>query len=135
MEYETSLSYAGLQKDLFVDYLSLLFNGTANRTISSMLQHTYRPFLNMTKSEKHKYIDNNIISLDIYFKDLNYDVLEQVPMYEVWGLFASLGGNYGLFLGISALTVCEFLDFGIRKFCHKILSERKKRRRQEKYPT
>lgn len=36
---------------------------------------------------KNDFHSNNIISLDIYFKDLNYDVLEQVPMYEVWGLF------------------------------------------------
>lgn len=33
---------------------------------------------------------------------------------------ATLGGNAGLLLGISYLTLCEFLDYGVRKIYHKL---------------
>ena len=29
---------------------------------------------------------DNIVSLDIYFEDLSYDVIEQTPLYETWAL-------------------------------------------------
>ena len=35
--------------------------------------------------EKH-YHSKNIVSLDIYFNDLHYDDLEQLPMFELWDL-------------------------------------------------
>ena len=38
---------------------------------------------------------------------------------------ASLGGNFGLFVGMSYLTVCEFLDYGVRKIYHKMFSSKK----------
>ena len=38
---------------------------------------------------------------------------------------ASLGGNFGLFVGMSYLTVCEFLDYGVRKIYHKMFSNKK----------
>ncbi len=29
---------------------------------------------------------DNIVSLDIYFEDLSYDIIEQTPLYEIWAL-------------------------------------------------
>ena len=29
---------------------------------------------------------DNIVSLDIYFEDLSYNIAEQTPLYEVWAL-------------------------------------------------
>lgn len=29
---------------------------------------------------------DNIVSLDVYFEDLSYDVIEQTPLYETWAL-------------------------------------------------
>ncbi|KAL9982891.1 hypothetical protein ACROYT_G005002 [Oculina patagonica] len=124
VEYETSLSHAGLQGDVFEDHLLSFLNASQSSSASSPLYKIYRPFLNMTKSERQDYIDKNIVSLDIYFNDLNYDELEQFPTFELWDLSASLGGNQGLFLGISYLTVCEFLDYGFRRLYHKMFSER-----------
>lgn len=33
---------------------------------------------------------NNIISLDIYFQDMSYDVIEQTPVFESWTLIGKL---------------------------------------------
>lgn len=71
--------------------------------------------MNMTRAEREKYIDDNIVSLDIYFEDLSYDVIEQTPLYETWALIGNLGGTFGFFLGMSLITLLEFLDFTFRR--------------------
>ena len=38
-------------------------------------------------------------------------------------LSATLGGNFGLFLGMSILTLLEFVDFALRRFCVFIWNE------------
>lgn len=38
-------------------------------------------------------------------------------------LSATLGGNFGLFLGMSILTLLEFVDFALRTFCVFIWNE------------
>ncbi|XP_078355089.1 acid-sensing ion channel 1-like [Oculina patagonica] len=73
--------------------------------------------MNMSYSEKKEYIDDNIVSLDVYFGDLSYDEIEQTPVFETWTLISNLGGNFGLFLGMSILTVLEFIDFAFRRIC------------------
>lgn len=32
------------------------------------------------------FCSDNIISLDVYFEDLSYDIIEQTPLYEIWAL-------------------------------------------------
>ena len=56
VEYDTFLSYAGLQRDVFVDYLLSFLNGTQKMKASSALNQTYRPLLKMTKPERDEYI-------------------------------------------------------------------------------
>ena len=36
-------------------------------------------------------------------------------------ILATLGGTFGLFLGMSILTVLEFVDFAFKKICSKII--------------
>ncbi|XP_068711951.1 acid-sensing ion channel 1C-like [Montipora foliosa] len=107
IEYETSLSYSDLQRGVFIKWLNSFQNTTENFAL-------YENFLNMTYAEQKDYIDENIVSLDIYYQDLNYDEIEQIPKFEPWSLIANLGGNFGLFLGISLLSFLELLDFIFR---------------------
>ncbi|XP_078360082.1 acid-sensing ion channel 3-like [Oculina patagonica] len=114
-DYEMSLSYAGLQRNVFIKKLNSFLNKTENGP-SSM----YEDFKNMSNLEQKEYIDENIVSLDIYFQDLSYNAIEQTPVFESWNLFATLGGYFGLFLGMSILTVLEFVDFAFRRLCSKL---------------
>ncbi|CAH3015518.1 unnamed protein product [Porites evermanni] len=114
VEYETSFSYSALQPESFVDHLMDFLK--SNDT--SVDRAIYEPLLNMTPSERERYIEKNIISLDIYFEDLSYEIIEQTPVYETWTMIGSLGGTFGLFLGMSLLTILEFLDFIFARICH-----------------
>ncbi|KAL9982334.1 hypothetical protein ACROYT_G004364 [Oculina patagonica] len=108
VEYKTSFSYSGLQREAFIEHLLSFLNGTEKLPVD---RANYKPLLKMTRAEREKFIDDNIVSLDIYFEDLSYDIIEQTPLYEIWALIGNLGGTFGLFLGMSLLTVLEFLDF------------------------
>ena len=57
IEYDTFLSYAGLQRDVFADYLLSFLNGTQKMVASSALNQTYHPLLKMTKRERDEYIE------------------------------------------------------------------------------
>ncbi|XP_022797028.1 acid-sensing ion channel 2-like [Stylophora pistillata] len=72
----------------------------------------------MTKEQREKFIDENIISVDIYFEDLSVEITEQKPVFETWALIGNLEGTFGLFLGMSFLTLLEFFDFVFRKILH-----------------
>ncbi|KAI6220167.1 hypothetical protein M3Y95_01056200 [Aphelenchoides besseyi] len=56
-------------------------------------------------------LDKDFVGIDIYFRDIAYTEYKQVhktTMNEVW---SSLGGNMGLFLGMSLLSVIEVIIY------------------------
>ncbi|CAL1606525.1 unnamed protein product [Knipowitschia caucasica] len=58
-----------------------------------------------------QYIKDNILVLDIFFEALNYETIEQKKAYEVAGLLGDIGGQMGLFIGASILTILELFDY------------------------
>ncbi|VDH96366.1 Hypothetical predicted protein, partial [Mytilus galloprovincialis] len=58
------------------------------------------------------YYRQKYISLHIYFDQLSTTISKQVPKYSSAGdIFANLGGQMGLFLGASIVTLTELLEF------------------------
>lgn len=57
------------------------------------------------------YARNNLIYLQIGYKSLSYQKYKQQPDFDAGSLLGEIGGNMGLFLGCSLLTICELLDF------------------------
>uniref|UniRef100_W5MSJ2 Acid-sensing (proton-gated) ion channel 1c n=1 Tax=Lepisosteus oculatus TaxID=7918 RepID=W5MSJ2_LEPOC len=74
----------------------------------------------------------NILVLDIFFEALNYETIEQKKAYEVAGLLGDIGGQMGLFIGASVLTILEIFDYLYEVFKDKVLGyvKRKKRPRR-----
>ncbi|XP_078372764.1 acid-sensing ion channel 3-like [Oculina patagonica] len=119
VEYTTSFSYSGLLREPIIEHLMSWLNSTEKSSVRDRATYDiYKPLLNMTRAEREKYIDDNIVSLDIYFEDLSYNIIEQTPLFEIWALIGNLGGTFGLFLGMSFLTLLEFLDFTFRKISY-----------------
>ncbi|KAJ6665507.1 hypothetical protein lerEdw1_003348 [Lerista edwardsae] len=46
-----------------------------------------------------------------FFEALNYEAIEQKKAYNLAGLLGDIGGQMGLFIGASVLTVLEILDY------------------------
>ncbi|XP_028328584.1 acid-sensing ion channel 1C isoform X3 [Gouania willdenowi] len=76
-----------------------------------------------------QYIGENILVLDIFFEALNYEKIEQKKAYEIAGLLGDIGGQMGLFIGASVLTILEIFDYLYEVFKDKVLGYflRKKR--------
>ncbi|XP_035804134.1 acid-sensing ion channel 1C isoform X2 [Amphiprion ocellaris] len=80
-------------------------------------------------NKSEQYIGENILVLDIFFEALNYEKIEQKKAYEIAGLLGDIGGQMGLFIGASVLTILEIFDYLYEVFKDKVLGYfiRKKR--------
>ena len=57
-----------------------------------------------------QYIRDNYILLHVFFPSLHYTVTEQVEAFTLDELMSNLGGQLGLFLGVSIITLIELLE-------------------------
>ncbi|XP_031568813.1 acid-sensing ion channel 2-like [Actinia tenebrosa] len=90
-----------------------------NKVGISIIQKRFK----LNRSEE--YIRNNLVYLQIGFVELAYQVDEQIPAYGPSSLFGDIGGNMGLFLGCSLLTVVEFLDHICILLLNKVRGDKK----------
>ncbi|XP_006895217.1 PREDICTED: acid-sensing ion channel 3 [Elephantulus edwardii] len=79
------------------------------------------------------YIAENILVLDIYFEALNYETVEQKKAYEVSELLGDIGGQMGLFIGASLLTILEILDYLCEVFRDQVLGYFWNRKRSQRH--
>ncbi|XP_063968182.1 acid-sensing ion channel 1B-like isoform X1 [Lytechinus pictus] len=63
-----------------------------------------------TTSINSSYIEDNFVSIDLFFSDINTMVVTQKAAYTFWALMSDIGGSLGLWLGGSLLTLFEILD-------------------------
>ncbi|RXN03296.1 acid-sensing ion channel 4 [Labeo rohita] len=68
-------------------------------------------YLSRKYDKSEDYIRDNFLVLDIFFEALNYETIEQKKAYDVAGLLGDIGGQMGLFIGASVLTILEILDY------------------------
>ncbi|XP_071964199.1 acid-sensing ion channel 2-like [Antedon mediterranea] len=55
-------------------------------------------------------IRQNLLALDIYYQDLNFEIIKQSYTYTSIDLVGAVGGLVGLWLGLSILTVFEAVE-------------------------
>ncbi|XP_067361102.1 acid-sensing ion channel 1B isoform X3 [Channa argus] len=83
-------------------------------------------------NKTEQYIADNILVLDIYFEALNYETIEQKKAYELAGLLGDIGGQMGLFIGASILTILELFDYLYEVIKYKICRCLKKKHKSHK---
>ncbi|KAL9956697.1 hypothetical protein ACROYT_G038218 [Oculina patagonica] len=89
LEYESRVSYSK-----FPDI-----------TIIKILRNVFE------KDVSSSYMQENFVFLQVGFEHMEYEKHQEFPSYGPESLFGELGGNMGLFLGCSLLTIWEFIDF------------------------
>ncbi|XP_027945058.1 acid-sensing ion channel 3 isoform X2 [Eumetopias jubatus] len=78
-------------------------------------------YLARKHNRSEAYIADNVLVLDIFFEALNYETVEQKKAYEVSELLGDIGGQMGLFVGASLLTILEILDYLCEVFRDRVL--------------
>uniref|UniRef100_A0A8C6K4W3 Acid-sensing ion channel 1 n=1 Tax=Melopsittacus undulatus TaxID=13146 RepID=A0A8C6K4W3_MELUD len=86
-------------------------------------------------NKSEQYIGENILVLDIFFEALNYETIEQKKAYEVAGLLGDIGGQMGLFIGASILTVLELFDYAYEVIKHRLCRRGKCRKNHKRSNT
>ncbi|XP_064649409.1 uncharacterized protein LOC135501299 isoform X2 [Lineus longissimus] len=111
--------------------LNALF-GTKDRTFVVALrkyQDSCREYLSGNRIDKNFY-RNNFLSMDVYFSELNYELIQQQAAYDIIALLSDIGGSLGLFLGASAISLFELVDLFLFNYAKKKKKENEIRRRQ-----
>ncbi|XP_032233718.2 degenerin deg-1 isoform X2 [Nematostella vectensis] len=73
-------------------------------------------FLDELKEEKGFVLPANadarayFVKLQIFYEELNHEVIEEYRSYELVNFVSDIGGQLGLWIGISALTASEFIE-------------------------
>ncbi|XP_050392953.2 amiloride-sensitive sodium channel subunit gamma [Patella vulgata] len=71
---------------------------------------------NMTADEQRTFIRDNVLKVDIYYQKLNYETISTTPSYMLEDLLSDIGGQLGLFLGLSVVTMMEFVELFVDIF-------------------
>ncbi|KAK6970755.1 acid-sensing ion channel 5-like isoform X1 [Biomphalaria glabrata] len=102
-----------------------LYYGGSNRTKCQCplpcVQSTYKAAVTTTKFRATKYfkdiqvqynrtLNQNVAYIHLYYSDPIVSTMRQVAIYSAEGLLGSIGGQIGLFMGFSLVTVAEMLE-------------------------
>ncbi|XP_052254566.1 degenerin mec-10-like [Dreissena polymorpha] len=60
-----------------------------------------------TKLADQRALSNNFLRLNIYFEDLNFEMIKEYPEIEWQQFLSDVGGAIGLWIGLSMLSLCE----------------------------
>ncbi|XP_059174131.1 amiloride-sensitive sodium channel subunit beta-like [Physella acuta] len=91
--YELSISQAGWPSTKYQDFLR------------EKLGQTNALYIQAANTQ------DEFTKVQIYYQDLIYQHVEQQKAYESMNLISDLGGQLGLWLGLSAITIGEFCSF------------------------
>ncbi|KAI4543299.1 hypothetical protein MG293_006093 [Ovis ammon polii] len=92
-------------------------------------------YLARKHNRSEAYIAENVLVLDIFFEALNYETVEQKKAYEMSELLGDIGGQMGLFIGASLLTILEILDYLCEVFWDRVLGRRFWNRKRPQRPS
>uniref|UniRef100_A0A914DJB1 Uncharacterized protein n=1 Tax=Acrobeloides nanus TaxID=290746 RepID=A0A914DJB1_9BILA len=71
----------------------------------------YEWFNDRSPNWTEEYVKNNFVALNIYYKELTYSYFEQLQGSDLVVLFSNIGGNMGMFVGMSLLSCTEVIIF------------------------
>ncbi|XP_072051079.1 acid-sensing ion channel 4-B-like [Amphiura filiformis] len=110
---EANFTASDIECDCQVPCSSYIYEGRISMAhwpaihIASEMERT----LNVSQDMSDDFARRNLLDLKIYFEELSYQEIEQVPAYDVGSLQSDVGGYMGLLCGMSIITVGEFIDF------------------------
>ena len=78
--------------------------------------HSFTKFSTQYKLFKMLQIEN-FVYFTVYYESLQYTVIDQIAQMNVFDLISNIGGNLGLFIGISFLSFAELIELLVEIIC------------------
>ena len=66
-------------------------------------------FSNRSTAITKEQAKESVVRLFVYYDSLSYVHIEEAPQIDLVSLIANIGGNLGLFLGMSLFSLCEMM--------------------------
>ena len=54
-------------------------------------------------------VGKSIVRINVFYESLSYSISEELPQWDSFSLIANIGGNLGLFMGVSFFSLCEII--------------------------
>ncbi|KAH3699077.1 hypothetical protein DPMN_074031 [Dreissena polymorpha] len=83
-----------------------------------------------TKLADQRGLSNNFLRLDIYYEDLNFEMIKEYPEIEWQQFLSDVGGAIGLWIGLSMLSLCEVAQLLV-ELCNFAVSKAASERRRD----
>ena len=100
---------------------SVLLNGYSYIGYIQSKQNLKYDFINRTLDLTTA--KDSFVQVNIYYDSLSYTLTTESPQMDAISLFGSIGGNLGLFLGMSVFSICELIEVTVQIYF--ILKQRK----------
>ncbi len=88
----------------------------------SIISDEYKAIYNITANDMDK-----SVYINVYYSDLKYTIMKQIPKMSLIDLISNLGGLLGLFVGISFLTFIEIIQICLEMIFHIISNKNYKK--------
>jgi hypothetical protein len=75
-----------------------------------------KDFSNDDKKLNSDRAKESVVRINIFYDSLSYTLSTESPKMDVVSLLSNIGGNLGLFLGVSLISLCELIEALIEIF-------------------
>ena len=55
-------------------------------------------------------VRDSVVNVNIFYESLSYTETNESPQMNIVSLLGSIGGNLGLFFGVSVFSLCEIIE-------------------------
>ena len=88
-------------------------NGYGNHETdyTDAMKHIYNNTKNIAYNLGENSFINRVVHIFMYYEELKYTEVSEIPKMTLGDLISSIGGTLGLFLGVSLLSFIEVLQF------------------------
>ena len=116
----------------------LVINNKAQVHVTTYPTNYYLNFLKLQTNLTRKYsnkttliedIQNSVAKINIFYNEISYTALVETPTVTLNTLIGNIGGQLGLFIGISFLSLIEVVEFGfeiLRTIYHHLVQNKVK---------
>jgi hypothetical protein len=109
------------QCPLECDQILYKYSTTSYQLIGNLFLENITNNLNLSLDFINRAIDSStardsIVEVNIYYESLSYTFSSEIPQMDLVSMLASIGGNLGLFMGMSVFSLFEMIEVVIELF-------------------
>ena len=78
---------------------------------------SYKVITNVLVNKSYSFI-NRAAHITLYFKELKYTEVSEMPKMTTANVISNIGGTFGLFLGLSLMSFFEILQLFLKCFIY-----------------